>query len=179
MTSLLRSFPDKMGVYWEPFIGGGGVLFAIADRFEHANISDKNAELVTTYNVVRSDVELLIDALTIHEREHADYDYFEHVRGSSPPDDIGVASRFIYLNRTCFNGLYRVNKSGRFNVPRGNYKNPRICNANNLRLASAALSNVSIKHGDFSIATPRRNDFVYCDPPYDGCFHRLSGGRFQ
>ena len=111
------------------------MFFAFADRMERAVLSDTNAELVTTYRVVKTDVDALIERLREHERKHgarkgkqyADgTTYYQRVRAEAPTDRVEVAARFIYLNKTCFNGLYRVNRNGRFNVPEGSYAHPTI-----------------------------------------------------
>ena len=180
VPALAKHLPDAITTYWEPFVGGGAVFFAFAGRMERAVLSDTNAELVITYQVVKADVESLIERLREHERKHGQRKgkqyadgttYYQRVRAEAPTDPVEVAARFIYLNKTCFNGLYRVNKSGRFNVPEGSYANPAICNADPLRLASKALAKATIQLGDFSrVVAPEKGDVIYCDPPYDGCF---------
>ena len=180
IPALAKHFPDAITTYWEPFVGGGAVFFAFADRMERAYLSDTNEDLVITYQVVKTDVDALVERLGEHERKHgqrkgkqyANGDtYYQRVRAEEPADPVEVAARFIYLNKTCFNGLYRVNKNGRFNVPEGSYDKPTICNADQLRLAHEALAKATIKLGDFSRrVSPDKGDFIYCDPPYDGCF---------
>lgn len=173
---LLRQFkelglypPDGFdpinATYYEPFVGGGAVFFDLLPS--NAVLSDLNAELVTTYNVIKHDVEKLITFLSNHE---VSKEYFLQMRALNPRDlkPEGVASRFIYLNRTGFNGLYRVNKSGQFNVPFGRNGNPTICDAVNLRKVSRALQNVEIAHRDYKhvLDAAKKGDFVYFDPPY-------------
>lgn len=162
---LPSQFNQTTNTYYEPFVGGGAVFFEVLP--ERAVLSDMNAELVTTYNVIKSDVEKLIRSLKEHIHEK---DYFLELRAKdiSKLSDIEVASRFIYLNRTGFNGLYRVNKSGQFNVPFGSYKNPVICDEHNLRAVSKTLKKVSILHQDYKhvLKTAQSGDFVYFDPPY-------------
>ena len=180
IPALAKRFPDAIATYWEPFVGGGAVFFAFAGRMERAVLSDTNAELVTTYRVVKTDVETLIERLREHERKHGARNgkqyadgttYYQRVRAEAPTDPVEVAARFIYLNKTCFNGLYRVNRNGRFNVPEGSYAHPTICNADQLRLAHKALAKATIQLGDFSrVVAPDTGDVIYCDPPYDGCF---------
>ena len=151
--------------YFEPFVGGGAVFFDLLP--ERAILSDLNHELVTTYNVIKNDVEELILALKKHQ---LDKEYFLSVRDYDVAklSDIEIASRFIFLNRTCFNGMYRVNSKGKFNVPFGRYNNPLICDEDNLRKASDALQSVEIKKQDYKevLKHAEKGDFVYFDPPY-------------
>ncbi|MEY4602582.1 MAG: hypothetical protein RL292_523 [Candidatus Parcubacteria bacterium] len=160
-----EKFNIETGRYFEPFVGGGAVFFDLLP--ERAYLSDLNNELVTTYNVIRSDVENLIKSLKKHK---LDKEYFLKIRAQNPENlsDLNTASRFIYLNRTCFNGMYRVNSKGGFNVPFGKYTNPLICDDDNLRKASRALKNVEIKKQDYKevLKKAKKGDFVYFDPPY-------------
>ena len=188
VPALAPYFPDEIGTYWEPFVGGGAVFFAFARRIKHAILSDTNEELVLTYQIVKSDVEALIEQLRLHKRKHdkragQTYEdgktYYRRVRDAEPTEPVEIAARFLYLNKTCYNGLYRVNSKGKFNVPEGRYKNPDICNADRLRETSQVLQNATIRVGDFtSIVQPSRNDFVYCDPPYDGVFTSYQASGF-
>ena len=156
--------PDEHA-YFEPFVGGGAVFFDLLP--EKAELSDLNAELVTTYNVIKNDVEALIKSLSQHKYEK---EYYLNVRSWDPQSlsDIEVASRFIYLNRTGFNGMYRVNSKGKFNVPFGRYSNPSICDEENLRRVSDALQGVVINCQDYKkvLDKARKSDFIYFDPPY-------------
>ena len=180
IPEIAKHLPERIGTYWEPFVGGGAVFFTFADRMDRAMLSDSNEELVIAYQIVRDRVDDLIEALREHERKHADKGHYLRVRAQDPQDALEIAARFIYLNKTCFNGLYRVNKAGRFNVPKGSYKNPDICNADRLRKASAVLAKATIRIGDFDkVAAPGEGDFVYCDPPYDDCFTGYQAGGFQ
>lgn len=158
-------FDPKKGRYFEPFVGGGAVFFDLLP--EKAFLSDMNLELVTTYNVIKNDVEKLIKSL---KKYKYDKDFFLKVRAQNPKDlsDVQIASRFIFLNRTGFNGMYRVNSRGEFNVPFGKYTNPIICDVENLRKASKALKNVEIKHQDYKkvLKKAKKGDFIYFDPPY-------------
>ncbi len=160
-----EKFDPKNGKYFEPFVGGGAVFFDLLP--ETAYLSDLNNELVITYNVIKNDVENLIKSLKKHK---LDKEYFLKIRTQSPEklSGLNTASRFIYLNRTCFNGMYRVNSKGGFNVPFGKYTNPLICDENNLRKASKALKNVEIKKQDYKEVLKKANkgDFIYFDPPY-------------
>ena len=180
MPSLAKHFAKKVDTYWEPFVGGGAVFFTMADRIDRAILSDTNEELVLAYNVVKNQVDELIDRLKYHAKQHKNDDYYIRVRKQSPKKSVEIAARFIYLNKTCYNGLYRVNKSGKFNVPKGRYKNPAICDEDRLRAASAVLAKATIKIGDFDkVVKPGAGDFVYCDPPYDDCFTDYQAGGFS
>lgn len=160
-----EDFDPINSTYFEPFVGGGAVFFDLLPQ--KAELSDWNQELVITYNVIKSNVEELIQSLQkhIHSKE-----YYLEIRAKKIKDltDVDIASRFIYLNRTGFNGMYRVNKSGEFNVPFGKYNNPLICDEVNLRRVSQALQNVSIKHQDYKevLKKAKKGDFIYLDPPY-------------
>jgi DNA adenine methylase len=181
LSEILPRLPKKIKTYYEPFVGGGAVFFALAaeERFKEAIISDSNSELVSTYATLWTPwVEEVIDRLKWHAKKHSEAHYYE-VRGldiRAGRHSVERAARMIYLNRTCFNGLYRVNKGGRFNVPFGRYANPTICDEENLR-AVAKLFNervradkmkVGIATSDFenAIVFARRGDAVYFDPPY-------------
>lgn len=158
-------FDIKTGRYFEPFVGGGAVFFDLLP--EKGFLSDLNKELVTTYNVIKNDADELIVSLKKHK---TDKDYFLKIRAQDPNklSDLNVASRFIFLNRTCFNGMYRVNSKGGFNVPYGKYTNPLICDEDNLRKVSKALQGIEIKHQDYKevLKKAKKGDFVYFDPPY-------------
>ena len=179
IPDLAQHFPERIGSYWEPFVGGGAVFFTFANRIDRAHLSDTNEELVIAYQMVRNQVEGLIEALRVHERKHGESSYYLKVRKQEPESPLEIAARFIYLNKTCFNGLYRVNSKGRFNVPKGRYKSPGICNPERLRTASKVLQKTTIRLGDFErVVVPQDGDFVYCDPPYDGCFTDYTAGGF-
>jgi len=160
-----EKFDSTKGKYFEPFMGGGAVFFDLLP--DKGFLSDLNKELVTTYNVIKHDVEGLISSLKKHKNNK---EYFLKVRAQNVKvlSDINTASRFIFLNRTCFNGLYRVNSKGGFNVPFGGYVNPMICDEVNLRKVSKALQGVDIKHQDYKevLKKAKKGDFVYFDPPY-------------
>jgi DNA adenine methylase len=167
LPEMAKLFPpkDQIGRYFEPFLGGGAVFFYL--QHPKSFLSDTNRELVELYDTVKNDVEKLIKALKPHKNEH---DYFYEIRSQNPDSlsSIERAARFIYLNKTCFNGLYRVNSKGGFNVPFGRYKNPAICDAEGLRAASAALQNAKITYGDFQsvLEKAKTTDFIYFDQPY-------------
>ncbi len=158
-------FNPLTNTYFEPFVGGGAVFFDLLPK--KAKLSDLNSELVTTYNVIKNDVDALIKSLKKHKYEK---EYYRKVRAKDPKKlpDVEVASRFIFLNRTGFNGMYRVNSKGGFNVPFGKYTNPTICDEENLRKVSKALQKVTIKEQDYKAVLKRakKGDFVYFDPPY-------------
>ena len=160
-----EDFNPITNTYYEPFVGGGAVFFDLLPK--NAELSDLNNELVTTYNVIKNNVDELIQSLQKHIY---DKEYYLKVRAKKIDDlsDVEVASRFIFLNRTGFNGLYRVNKSGQFNVPFGRYNNPVICDEDNLRRVSNALQDVTITHQDYKhvLKTAKSGDFIYLDPPY-------------
>lgn len=152
--------------YYEPFLGGGAVFFHIQPA--NAILTDINAELITTYRCVRDNVKELIYLLKEHESKHS-RDYYYTVRANLVKTDLEKAARLIYLNKTCFNGLYRVNSQGKFNVPLGKYKNPNICPEDLLIAASEALCRAEIKQADFTEVlnyATNSDDFVYFDPPY-------------
>ena len=169
MFELLKNMPENYNRYFEPFIGGGALFFELHP--DNAYISDMNEELINLYQVVRNDVDELIADLQKHD---VSKEYFMKIRNIDRTEeyqnwsDVQKASRFIYLNRTCFNGMYRVNSRGEFNVPFGHYKNPRILDENNLINCSNLLLKTEIKHADFSeiLKEVNKGDFVYFDPPY-------------
>lgn len=168
--------------YIEPFVGGGAVLIDILQRYKvkEAYAFDINRDLINCYNVIKSNVEELIKQLEKREKEFISLDneerqkYFYDIREKynsyKLENEINIkrASEFIFLNKTCFNGLYRVNKEGKFNVPCGKYKNPTICDSNNLRNLSKLIENVVFEYGDYrkSEQYVNNNTFVYFDPPY-------------
>lgn len=169
VPEILARLPARIDTYFEPFIGGGAVFFELVnqERFERAVIGDKNAELVNVYRALKEDVEGVIRALKKLEQKHSESEYYV-VRAQKPRSDTARAARVLYLNRTGFNGLYRVNRDGHFNVPIGRYTAPRIVNEPRLRAASAALAKVEIVLSDFEelCRRSRRGDAVYFDPPY-------------
>lgn len=176
-------FNDKINKYAEPFIGGGAILFDILNKYDLKNIyiSDINKELLNCYIVIKENVGLLINLLKKMEIEFLDkieeerkiYYYskreeFNFLKKKLNKNEVKLAALMIFLNRTCFNGLYRVNKRGDFNVPMGNYKMPKICDEENLLNISIKLQNVNIVYGDYtkSYNFVDENTFVYFDPPY-------------
>lgn len=169
MFELLKNMPKTYNRYFEPFIGGGALFFELQP--ENAYISDVNEELTNLYSIIKNNPNELIEDLKKHE---VSKEYFLQIRSVDRDNkykklnDIQRASRFIYLNRTCFNGLYRVNSQGQFNVPFGHYKNPRIIDEHNLLNCSKLLQKTEIKNTDFSeiLNHVKKGDFVYFDPPY-------------
>lgn len=165
LQSFSPFFPKSFKRYFEPFVGGGAVFFHLLPP--RAMLSDLNSELINCYATIRDDVESVIEALRKHRN---DKHYFYDVRTLDPSElsNAERAARLIFLNKTCFNGLYRVNSKGQFNVPFGKYKSPKICDATNLRAVSAALRTVFIAPGPFEIILKHagKDDFVYLDPPY-------------
>lgn len=158
-------YNSEKAKYFEPFVGGGAVFFDLLPKRGH--LSDLNSELVITYNVIKNDLDKLIASL---KKQRYEKEYFLEVRAKDPKKltDLQIATRFIFLNRTCFNGMYRVNSKGEFNVPFGKYENPQICDEDNLRKVSLALQGVEIKHEDYKavLKKAKKGDFVYFDPPY-------------
>lgn len=170
LPEILPRLPKKIGTYYEPFVGGGAVFFALAweERFAHAVLSDANKDLIGTYQAVRNSVKQVVAELSKHVYEE---DYYYTVRALDPKtlDLYSRAARFIYLNKTCFNGLYRVNKKGEFNVPFGRYTNPTICDEEGLRSVNKVLSwrtYVQCKNFDDAALSACKGDAVYFDPPY-------------
>lgn len=165
LDELLKRSPKEYNVYFEPFIGGGALFFALAPI--EAVIADINDDLVNTYAVVRDSPEELLEALSAYKN---DKEFYYSVRSQEKNNlsEIDRAARLIYLNRTCFNGLYRVNKSGQFNVPFANYKNPNFVQTKRIKTASDILQKVEIYHAGFEkvLVEAKRGDFIYLDPPY-------------
>ena len=165
-------FPEKFNNYLESFVGGGAVFFHFysTGRLCHgkrAILLDSNEELINCYLVIKEDIKNLIRTLSGRKFINNEKAFYK-IRAEEPEDRFERAARTIYLNKTCFNGLYRVNSRGKFNVPFGNYQNPLICNSTNLRAVSFALRNVEILCADFDqcLEFAKRDDFVYFDPPY-------------
>jgi DNA adenine methylase len=174
LADLVKRMPPTFKTYYEPFFGGGALFFHRLP--EKAILSDINHDLFALYLAVRDHVELVISDLSILERRHSKRCFNEtkaewnHPADRSRWDLWRRAAYFIYLNRTCFNGLWRVNQSGEFNVPMGDYpKGHTICDAHKLRAAARALATAKIQVGHYSsnISSARHGDFVYFDPPYD------------
>ena len=163
--------PEKFDGYAEPFASSAALFFWLRRQRGSfpAALIDRNEELVNSYAVVRDRVDSLIPILEKLQARHGKRHYYS-VRRQRPESlsEMERAARLIYLNKTCFNGLYRINSRGQFNVPIGSYKNPRIYDETSLRAASAALSGVAVSCEDFAAVEDRMRagDFVYLDPPY-------------
>mgnify|MGYP004667039903 FL=1 len=188
IPQITKYYPEALKTgcinkYVEPFVGGGAILLDVLQKYEikKAYAYDTNQDLVNAYNVIKTNVDDLIKKLKKYEDEYIGLDmesrkeYYYDVRSEYNSSEIKTgklsvkrASEFIFLNRTCFNGLYRVNQSGDFNVPMGKYKNPTICDEENLRSLSELLQNVEIIYGDYqdTLELVDDNTFVYFDPPY-------------
>lgn len=166
IQQYLPYLPTDFKTYYEPFLGGGAVFFHLLPAA--AILTDINPELINTYRCVRDQVEEVISLLEKHKLKH-NKEYYYEMRSRAGNSDVERAARFIYLNKTCFNGLYRENSQGAFNVPIGKYKNPLICNAELLRSVSAALRTAQIEVRPFEAVlnfAKTGTDFVYFDPPY-------------
>jgi DNA adenine methylase len=159
--------PARFNRYFENFVGGGALFYAVIDRITEAFLSDNNLDLVITYQVIKENPAPLIARLKELAAGHDDTQYYA-VRDEVPTGPVEVAARFIYLNKTCFNGLWRVNKSGKFNVPMGDYKNPGIVQEDNLLACHRALRKATITYHDYRDVDPKpaRGDFAYFDSPY-------------
>lgn len=173
LSDIIPRIPSEVGHYFEPFIGGGAVFWALKGRggVDKYTINDFNLELSNLYEMVRDNPEELIESLKGHENTEK---YFYAIRALDREASfeslsaLERASRFVYLNKTGFNGLYRVNAKGQHNVPYGRYKNPNIVDEPNIKSCSKALEGVSILTGDFEAIKPglTKDSFVYLDPPY-------------
>lgn len=187
LPEINRLYPTELGKninkYAEIFVGGGAVLFDILSKYklDEVYISDKNLELINTYRTIKDSVDLLIKSLKVMEEQYIPLDtenrkiyYYEKrkeynsLKINSKENNIQKAVLFIFLNKTCFNGLYRVNKKGEYNVPMGAYKKPKICDEENLKNVSLALKKVKIVYADYRESKDFIDDktFVYIDPPY-------------
>jgi len=172
LPELQRRMPDDANSYFEPFIGGGALMWSLdKSKYQRIVINDYNPELTNLYKVVKEQPEQLLKNLSKH-RNTESYYYkmreMDRTPSYSRRTPVTKASRFIYLNKTGFNGLYRVNSNGQNNVPFGRYENPCIVDTDNIRACSAFLQSVEILNGDFELIRPMldANSFVYLDPPY-------------
>jgi len=203
LDDIKKNFPyssaDKF-TFVEPFVGSGAVLFWAMNTFPNIDrfvINDINADLMNTYRVIKSKFSKLVSQLKVCENQYhalstnpeikkAYYYDKRSLFNTRSADDVTQAALFIFLNRTCFNGLYRVNKSGEFNVPIGSYKTPMICDAENLKNVSNALKKVTILEGDYQqiLAYVSKNTCIYLDPPYKpvnetSSFNAYAKGEFN
>ncbi len=165
-------FPKEIKRYFEPFVGGGAVAFYLLKthpEIEKIYLSDINEELITTYYIIKNNLEELIKLLKEYKKKHTK-DFYYEIRSQDVKNlsKVQIATRFIYLNKTCFNGLYRVNSKGGFNVPIGSYKNPLICPEEDLREISKFLQKDDTKVRQFYevLEEAKKSDFIYFDPPY-------------
>jgi DNA adenine methylase len=174
LDELRTRVPTDVRTYVEPFAGGAALFFALAEdvaahkrTMTRAILADRNEELIACYRAVKSDVKGVVEALGAY-RHDKDLFYEVRARDTATMSDVERGARLIFLNHTCYNGLWRVNSSGKFNVPFGNYKNPRILDQEALESASAAFERVDFVGSDFMDATSAlgQGDFVYFDPPY-------------
>jgi DNA adenine methylase len=174
LAELEKNFPKQFGTYFEPFLGGGALLFDLLAKKPtlKCSVSDLNSDLVLAYVTIRDKLGRLIESLENHSKNyHKDsIGYYYEVRKQEPKSQIEKVSRLLFLNKTCFNGLYRVNSKGKFNVPLGRYTNPNIVNRENLTAVSKFLQSDKIKIScrDFEsiLKDAKKGDFVYFDPPY-------------
>ena len=171
LPELIARMPDRFGRYYEPFAGGAALFFRVSP--ERAVLNDFNADLIGVYRSVRNDVDDVIAHLERHRDLHSEEHYYATRtwwNNSRSPfaDGAERAAAFIYLNKTCFNGLWRVNRAGEFNVPMGSYANPTICAPDALRAAQPLLAPTRLCCGDYrtAVAEAERGDFIYFDPPY-------------
>jgi DNA adenine methylase len=174
IETLPEDFDPRKHRFFEPFLGGGALMFALGDETkdfyipgENLFLNDMNPELTNVYQVIRDNVTLLIKALDKLSKKINEKSYYE-IRATVPRGKVARAARFIYLNKTCFNGLWRVNSSGDFNVPFGKSKNPSLYDEANLRACSKRLKGATITNLQFdkAVAKARKGDLVYFDPPY-------------
>ncbi|PCJ54092.1 MAG: hypothetical protein COA73_14650 [Candidatus Hydrogenedentota bacterium] len=173
LPELLKRIDEAgdFGRYHEPFIGGGALFFELYRQGrlgrKKAYLSDYNPRLIETYEVVRDDTDKLIHLLKQHKAKN-EHDYYYEVRANVPNEKTERAARIIYMNKTCYNGLYRENSKGLFNTPYGRYKNPQICDEENLHACAEALGHAKLvaQHFDMITKSAKKGDLVYFDPPY-------------
>lgn len=172
LPELRARVPKKFNRYYEPFVGGGALFFALEPA--DAVLGDMNAALIDTYRTLAENVNAVISRLEEHRKANINGYYYEvrdwwNQHRPNSGDRVGAAAAFIFLNKTCFNGLWRENKDGLFNVPKGDYKDPKIFDPDALRAAAAALKAAELVTGEYwaTSASAQAGDFVYFDPPYD------------
>jgi len=187
---IWENLPQSFNDYYEPFLGGGAVFFLLFNnqvkipttnrrRRRKFIVSDKNEDLINTFEIIRDELDDLLSKLSSLQTMINKMDYYR-VRKQQPVNKVKRAARFIYLNKTCYNGLYRVNKDGKFNVPWNRVEGVRIYDPRNLQEVSTALRHVELHCGDFetTLSGAGKDDFVYADPPYyiDGFSHYTANG---
>lgn len=167
---LEKFIPYQMDTYHEPFLGGGFVLFNIRDRAKKVHVSDLNKDLINCYIAIRDNCDELVERLKWYKTMNSKGAFLTLRDTHADKTGVESAASFIYINRTCYNGLITVNKQGKLTSGYGNYADPPILNEPNLRLVSKFLQseNIKIELADFTRVEPKQGDFVYCDPPYDG-----------
>lgn len=169
ISELLGHSPENFNNYYEPFLGGGALFFKLSlmGKIKHAYLNDASASLIHAYKTIKEKPSELIAELNSGKYLN-DKETFLKIRAEQPKDEVKATARFIYLNKTAFNGLYRVNSSGEFNVPFGKYNNPKILDEENILAVSEALQKDELTRIDFekAVASARKGDFVYFDPPY-------------
>jgi DNA adenine methylase len=177
LPELIARMPRAYKTYCEPFLGGGALFFAV--RPESAYLSDINFPLIVTFRAVRDDVETIIANLKIHAAKHCKEYYLRaRERFSREKDATKIGALLVYLNKTCYNGLFRVNKEGGFNVPIGSYDEPGILDEENLRACSKALKTAEIVQHPFAQVPIAKENFYYLDPPYHKTFDGYDSSRF-
>lgn len=169
LNILIEESPEKFNNYYEPFLGGGALYFKLwsMGKIKKAYLNDSNIELVNVYNIIKNKLGELIEELQRKKYKNDSITFYK-IRKISPENEIERAARFIYLNKTAYNGLYRVNSKGGFNVPYGKYSNPKILDEENLQLVNEALKHATIKNKDFNkiFSIIKKKDYAYFDPPY-------------
>jgi DNA adenine methylase len=174
IPQIEKHLPEKFSSYFEPFLGGGALLFHLLSENENLKgyVSDLNSDLILSYVTIRDNLSSLLKSLQKHSDNYFSdsKSYYYSVRESNPKSQIEKVSRLLFMNRTCFNGLYRVNSKGKFNVPLGRYSNPNIVQEENLMSVNQFFNHnkIIIKCQDFSstVEKAKKGDFVYFDPPY-------------
>jgi len=174
IPEIEKHLPEKFSSYYEPFLGGGALLFHLVSENKNLKgyVSDLNSDLILAYVTIRDNLDGLLKSLQKHSDNYFSdsKSYYYSVRETNPKSQIEKVSRLLFMNRTCFNGLYRVNSKGKFNVPLGRYSNPNIVQEENLHSVNQFLNHnkIIIKCQDFSstVEKVKKGDFVYFDPPY-------------
>lgn len=166
INELTSRMPKSFNNYFEPFVGGGALFYELNGKVKKAFLSDINLDLVIAYNVIKKEPQKIIDVLKEHAKNHNEEYYYKVRSQHNLQDPIKIAARFLYLNKTGFNGLFRVNKKGEFNVPIGRYTNPNIIQEKNIWQCHSALAKATIEYRTFETIAPQSGDFVYFDPPY-------------
>jgi len=170
LNEIIPRIPKQFNNYFEPFVGSGAVFFELHPTLKKAFLSDTNFDLILAYQVIKKDPDKLIELLRKHAKCHQNQpkdEYYYRIRDQhNLKDPVEIAARMIYLNRTCYNGLFRTNNDGRFNVPMGRYVNPNIIQEDNIRAVNKALQKAVIEVRDFETIKAEEGDFIYFDPPY-------------